>query len=78
MERYFNATQPEMGLKAKRILELNVEHPAFAALEPRNLYYSSQNRRSVFKPGFPAPAILCAGRAEGAGRQLQRLQSKSV
>ena len=33
MERYFNATQPEMGLKAKRILELNVEHPAFAALE---------------------------------------------
>ena len=33
MERYFNAVQPEMGMKAKRILELNVEHPAFAALE---------------------------------------------
>ncbi len=33
MERYFAAAQPEMGLKAKRILELNVEHPAFAALE---------------------------------------------
>ena len=33
MERYFTATQPEMGLKAKRILELNVDHPAFAALE---------------------------------------------
>ncbi len=33
MERYFTAAQPEMGLKAKRILELNVDHPAFAALE---------------------------------------------
>ena len=33
MERYFNAVQPEMGMKAKRILELNVDHPAFAALE---------------------------------------------
>ncbi len=33
MERYFTAVQPEIGLKAKRILEINVEHPAFAALE---------------------------------------------
>ena len=33
MERYFNTVQPEMGMKAKRILELNVDHPAFAALE---------------------------------------------
>ena len=33
MERYFSAVQPEMGMKAKRILELNVDHPAFAALE---------------------------------------------
>ena len=33
MERYFNAVQPELGMKAKRILELNVDHAAFAALE---------------------------------------------
>ena len=33
MERYFAAAQPEMGLKARRILEVNTEHPAFAALE---------------------------------------------
>lgn len=33
MERYFNAVQPDMGMKAKRILELNCHHPAFAALE---------------------------------------------
>ena len=33
MERYFSIAQPEMGLKAKRILEINVDHPAFAALD---------------------------------------------
>ena len=33
MERYFAAVQPEMGMKAKRILEVNVDHSAFAALE---------------------------------------------
>ena len=33
MEKYFQAVQPDSGLKADRILELNVEHPAFAALE---------------------------------------------
>ena len=33
MEKYFNAVQPELGMKARRILELNVDHPAFARLE---------------------------------------------
>ena len=33
MERYFTAVQPELGMKAKRILEVNIEHSAFAALE---------------------------------------------
>ncbi len=33
MERYFHAVQPEMDMKAKRVLELNVEHPVFLALE---------------------------------------------
>ena len=33
MERYFAVAQPEMGIKAKRILEVNVDHPAFAALD---------------------------------------------
>ena len=33
MERYFTAVQPELGMKAKRILEINIEHSAFAALE---------------------------------------------
>jgi len=33
MEKYFQVAQPESGIRAQRILELNVEHPAFAALE---------------------------------------------
>ena len=33
MEKYFTAVQPDIGLKAKRILEVNTNHPAFAALE---------------------------------------------
>lgn len=33
MEKYFQSVQPDTNMKADRILELNVEHPAFAALE---------------------------------------------
>ena len=33
MEKYFQTLQPDSDIKADRILELNVEHAAFAALE---------------------------------------------
>ena len=33
MEKYFQAVQPELSMKAKRILEVNVTHPAFLKLE---------------------------------------------
>jgi len=33
MEKYLNSVQPEHPIKADRILELNTQHPAFAALE---------------------------------------------
>lgn len=33
MEKYFTAVNPELGMKAKRILELNVNHAAFRAIE---------------------------------------------
>ena len=33
MEKYFRSVQPDSNIRADRILELNVEHPAFAALE---------------------------------------------
>ena len=32
MEKYFTAVQPELGMKAQRILEINVDHPAFVTL----------------------------------------------
>ena len=33
MEKYFKTIQPDSNIRADRILELNVEHPAFLALE---------------------------------------------
>ena len=33
MEKYFTAVQPDLNMKAKRILEVNVVHPAFLAFE---------------------------------------------
>ena len=33
MEKYFTAVDPSLGMKAKRILELNVDHDAFLALD---------------------------------------------
>ena len=33
MEKYFKAVQPELELKARRILEINVDHPAFHAFQ---------------------------------------------
>ncbi len=33
MEKYFQVVQPDAAIRADRILELNVEHPAFQALE---------------------------------------------
>ena len=33
MEKYFKRLNPEMGMKAERILELNADHPVFAALQ---------------------------------------------
>lgn len=33
MEKYFNSVQPESGMKAQRVLELNLNHPAVKAME---------------------------------------------
>ena len=33
MEKYFKRLNPDMGMKADRILELNADHPVFAALQ---------------------------------------------
>ena len=59
MERYFAATQPEMGLKAKRILELNVEHSAFTALE--NARFSDPEKAKKYAQVLLNQAKLIAG-----------------
>lgn len=33
MEKYFNSVQPDSGMKAQRVLELNMSHPAVKAME---------------------------------------------
>ena len=45
MEKYFTAVQPELGMKAKRILEINVDHPAFAAFETARITDPDQAKK---------------------------------
>ena len=59
MERYFNAVQPELGMKAKRILELNVEHNAFTALE--NARFSDPDKAKKYAQVLLNQAKLIAG-----------------
>ena len=47
MEKYFNAVQPELGMKAKRILEVNAEHPAFALLESARIMDPEKAKKYV-------------------------------
>jgi len=59
MERYFNTVQPEMGMKAKRILELNVDHNAFTALE--NARVSDPEKAKKYAQVLLNQAKLIAG-----------------
>ena len=59
MEKYFKAAQPELGLKAKRILEVNVDHPAFLAFERARL--TDQERAKKYAQVFYNQAQLIAG-----------------
>ncbi|MBO4853741.1 MAG: molecular chaperone HtpG [Oscillospiraceae bacterium] len=59
MEKYFAAVQPEMGMKAKRILEINVDHPAFAALETARI--TDPERAKKYAQVLYNQALLIAG-----------------
>ena len=59
MEKYFKAAQPELGLKAKRILELNVDHPAFLAFETARL--TDPEKAKKYARIFNNQAQLIAG-----------------
>ena len=63
MERYFAAVQPEMGMKAKRILEVNTEHPAWKAFDAARItnpekagkYAQILYNQALLIAGFPLP-----------------------
>ena len=59
MEKYFKAAQPELGLKAKRILELNVDHPAFLAFETAR--FTDPEKAKKYARIFYNQAQLIAG-----------------
>ena len=59
MEKYFKAAQPELGLKAKRILEVNVDHPAFLAFETARL--TDPEKAKKYARVFYNQAQLIAG-----------------
>ena len=59
MEKYFTAVQPELGMKAKRILEINVDHPAFLTFEKTRL--TDPEKAKKFAQVFYTQAQLIAG-----------------
>ena len=59
MEKYFQAVQPDSGIKADRILELNVDHPAFTALE--TAVTADPEKAKKYAALFYDQALLIAG-----------------
>ena len=60
MEKYMQAVQPEMGVKAERVLELNASHSAFKALEAA-LDAGDKDKAADYIRIFFAQAQLIAG-----------------
>ena len=59
MEKYFAAVQPELGMKAKRILEINVDHPAFVTFETTRII--DPERAKKYAQVLYNQALLIAG-----------------
>ena len=59
MEKYFQAVQPDSAIHADRILELNVDHPAFAALEAA--VTADPEKAKKYAALFYDQALLIAG-----------------
>ena len=59
MEKYFQTVQPDANIKADRILELNVEHPAFQALE--NAIAADPEKAKKYATLLYDQAMLIAG-----------------
>ena len=59
MEKYFKTVQPDSAIRADRILELNVEHPAFQALEAA--VSTDPEKAGKYAQLLYAQALLIAG-----------------
>ena len=59
MEKYFKAAQPELGLKAKRMLEINWDQPGVLAFEAARL--TDPGRAKKYAEIFYDQAQLIAG-----------------
>ena len=47
MEKYFAAVQPDLNMKAQRILEINVDHPAFITFETARITEPEKAKKYV-------------------------------
>lgn len=59
MEKYFNSVQPESGMKAQRVLELNLSHHAVKTME--ELIQSDVERAKKYAEVLYCQALLIAG-----------------
>jgi len=59
MEKYFQVVQPDAAIKAERVLELNVDHPVFKALE--NAVTADPEKAKTYATLLYNQALLIAG-----------------
>ena len=59
MEKYFNAVQPDSGMKAQRVLELNMNHSAVKAME--SLIQTDIDKARKYAEVLYCQALLIAG-----------------
>ena len=59
MEKYFRAVQPDMDMKARRVLEINVDHPAFKTFEAAR--FSDPEKAKKYAEIFFNQAMMIAG-----------------
>ena len=59
MEKYFNAVQPDSGMKAQRVLELNMSHSAVKAME--SLIQTDIDKAKKYAEVLYCQALLIAG-----------------
>ena len=59
MEKYFNAVQPDSGMKAQRVLELNMNHSAVKTME--SLVQTDIEKAKKYAEVLYCQALLIAG-----------------